>query len=131
MIPRELKFGVPPAGDPGAGQPGPARFTTDNGGRGAELNRVHPGDSVFEKLNVVCRQYLDKSTKTLKTDGPDLINHNVVSIAVACDQEPKGPRPESARHRANYRHPSLVHRHRTNHDTRATFLLFVPSPRRI
>jgi hypothetical protein len=85
----------------------------------------------LETLDVVCRQYLDKSIETLKANRPDLVNHDAVSLAIACYLKPERPRPERARQRADYRHVGLVHRDRTDHDARTTFLLFVPSPRRI
>jgi hypothetical protein len=95
------------------------------------LNRVHPGDNVLETLDVICRQHLDKSIETLKANRPDLVNHDAISLAVACYLKPERPRPERARQRADYCHVGLVHRDRTDHDARTTFLLFVPSPGRI
>ena len=68
---------------------------------------------------------------TLKANRPDLVNHDAIKLAVACNLKPERPRPERARQRADYCHVGLVHRDRTDHDARTTFLLFVSSPRRI
>jgi hypothetical protein len=82
----------------------------------------------LETLDVVCRQFLDKRIETLKANCPDLVNHDAISLAVACYLKPERPRPERARQRADYSHIGLVHRDRTDHHAWAAFLLFVPSP---
>jgi hypothetical protein len=85
----------------------------------------------LKALDVVCAQYLDKSVETLKTDRSNLVNHDAVSVPVAGHLEPEWPWPDPARQRTDYRHVGLVHGVRADHDARAPFLLFVPSPRRI
>ena len=96
-----------------------------------KLKRVHPSNNVLKALDVVCAQYLDKSVETLKADRSNLVNHDAISVSVACHLEPEWPWPDPARQRTDYRHVGLVHGVRADHDARAPFLLFVPSPRRI
>ena len=96
-----------------------------------KLERVHPSNNVLKALDVVCAQYLDKSVETLKADRSNLVNHDAVSVPVACHLEPEWPWPDPARQRTDYRHVGLVHGVRADHDARAPFLLFVSSPRRI
>jgi hypothetical protein len=95
------------------------------------LKRVHPSNNVLKALDVVRAQCLDKSVETLKADRSNLVNHDTVSVPLACHLEPEWPWPDPARHRTDYRHVGLVHGVRADHDARAPFLLLAPSPRRI
>jgi hypothetical protein len=85
----------------------------------------------LKALDVVRAQYLDKNVETLKADRSNLVNHDAVSVPVACHLESEWPWPDPARQRTDYRHVGLVHGVRADHDARAPFLLFVSSPRRI
>jgi hypothetical protein len=96
-----------------------------------KLKRVHPSNSISKALDVICAQYLDKSVETLKADRSDLVHHDAVKVPVACHLEPEWPWPDPAGQRTDYRHVGLVHGIRADHDARAPFLLFVPSPRGI
>ena len=61
-----------------------------------KLKRVHTSNNVLKALDVVCAQYLDKSVKTLKADRSNLVNHDAISVPVACHLEPEWPWPDPA-----------------------------------